>query len=76
MDSEKLWNGLRPETRTLLRSRDYSAAEVEKRLGADGLEAHTALEMARVLGEAGVWIPGVELMARHTHPQRHRGIFS
>ncbi len=76
MDSEKLWRGLRPETRNQLGSRDYSAAEVEKRLAHDGLEAHTALAMQRVLEDTAAWIPGVELLARHVHPQRHRGIFS
>jgi dTDP-4-dehydrorhamnose 3,5-epimerase-like enzyme len=76
MDSEKLWRGLRPETRERLCSRDYSAAEVESRLSTDGLEAHTALAMERVLREAGAWIPGFELLVRHVHSQRHRGIFS
>lgn len=76
MDSEKLWRGVRPETRKQLGSRDYSAAEVEKRLATEGLEAVTAMATQRVLEEAGAWIPGVELIARHVHPQRHRGIFS
>lgn len=76
MDSEKLWRGLRSETRERLSSRDYSAAEVESRLGTDGLETHTALAMERVLREAGVWIPGFELLPRHVYPQRHRGVFA
>jgi dTDP-4-dehydrorhamnose 3,5-epimerase-like enzyme len=76
MESDSLWRGLRPEARKLLRGRDYSASEVEKRLSTDGLEASAALATQRVLVEAGVWIPGVELLARHVYPQRHRGIFS
>lgn len=75
MDPEKLWRGLRAETRKQLRSRDYSAAEVETRIAGDGLEAATALATQRVIIEAGAWIPGVELIARHVHPQRHRGLF-
>lgn len=76
MESDSLWRGLRTETRQHLRSRDYSAADVETRLATTGLEASAALATQRVLQEAGVWIPGVELLARHTYPQRHRGIFS
>jgi len=76
MESDSLWRGLRPETRSQLRERDYSAADVETRLATSGLEASAALSTQRVLLEAGAWIPGVELLARHVYPQRHRGIFS
>jgi dTDP-4-dehydrorhamnose 3,5-epimerase-like enzyme len=76
MNPDSLWRGLRPETRRQLKARDYSAAEVEKRLATTGLEASAALATQRVLQEAGAWIPGVELMARHIYPQRHRGLFS
>ncbi len=75
MDSDQLWRALRPETRASLRSRDYSAPDVVGRLATTGLEAGSALASQRVLEEAGAWIPGVELIARHVHPQRHRGMF-
>lgn len=75
MEAESLWRGVRPETRMRLQCRDYTSAEVESRLATCGLEASTALAAQRVLLEGGAWIPGVELIARHVHAQRHRGIF-
>lgn len=76
MQDEPLWHGLKPEIRAQLQLRDYSAPEIEKRLAAEGLEAGHALAGERILKEAGVWIPGVEITHRAVHPQRHRGVFA
>ncbi len=76
MQDDSLWRGLRPEARKKLDIRNYSAPAVEQRIATEGLEAGAAVTNARVLKEAGAWIPGVELIFRHVHPQRHRGLFS
>jgi dTDP-4-dehydrorhamnose 3,5-epimerase-like enzyme len=76
MDNETLWAGIRPEARQHLVLRNYSAQSVEERLPSDGLEAGSALASQRALQEADAWIPGVELIARQVHAQRHRGLFS
>ncbi len=76
MQDDSLWRGLRPEARKKLDIRNYSAPEVELRIATEGLEAGAAIANERVLKEAGAWIPGVELIFRHVHPQRHRGLFS
>jgi len=76
MEDDQLWRGVRLEARQRLQVRNYAAAAVEDRLPTEGLEAGTALASQRVLEEAGAWIPGVDLIARHVHPQRHRGLFS
>ncbi len=75
MNRDDLWRGLNASARGLLRTRDYSAPEIEKRLAGEGLEASSVLASRQALGETDVWIPGVELIARHVHPQRHRGSF-
>lgn len=76
MQDDPLWQGLKPEARAQLQLRDYSAPEIEKRLAAEGLEAGHALAGERILKETGVWIPGVEIIHRAVHPQRHRGLFA
>ena len=76
MPDESLWRGVRPDARRSLQVRSYMSSAMEDRLAAEGLEAGTALAGQRVLLEAGVWIPGVDLISRHVHPQRHRGLFS
>jgi dTDP-4-dehydrorhamnose 3,5-epimerase-like enzyme len=76
MEKENLWQGLRPEARAQLILRDYSAPSIEQRLSTEGLEAGTAMAGERALKEIGAWIPGVEVIQRQVHPQRHRGIFS
>ena len=76
MEDDQLWRGVRPDARKRLQVRNYSSSAVEDRLSSDGLEAGAALASQRILQDAGVWIPGVDLIARHVHPQRHRGLFS
>lgn len=76
MQDDTLWRGLNAEARDRLLIRSYSSPDLPERLGTDGLEAGNALSSERVLKEAGVWIPGVEVIPRHVYPQRHRGLFS
>jgi len=76
MTDDQLWRGVRPDARKCVQVRNYSSPALEDRLPAEGLEAGAALGSQRALEEAGVWIPGVDLIARHVHPQRHRGLFS
>jgi dTDP-4-dehydrorhamnose 3,5-epimerase-like enzyme len=76
MADDQFWRGVRPDARKRLQVRNYSSPAVEDRLASEGLEAGAALAGQRVLQETGAWIPGVDLIARHVHPQRHRGWFS
>jgi dTDP-4-dehydrorhamnose 3,5-epimerase-like enzyme len=68
------WDGLKPEARSALSERDYSAGTLATRIAGAGVEA------GEITGErdpqvAAVWIPGVELFPRKIFPQRHRGSF-
>lgn len=76
MQQDELWRGLNAQARGRLQVRDYSSPEIEKRIAREGLEAGAAMSGERVLKDAGAWIPGVELIPRIVHPQRHRGLFS
>lgn len=76
MADDQLWRGVRAATRKNLQARNYGSSALEDRLASEGLEAGTAQASRNILEEAGTWIPGVELIARQVHPQRHRGLFS
>lgn len=76
MEHNDLWRGLNAGARKRLVQRDYTAAPIEERISSEGLEAGNVLASERALKEAGVWIPGVELIHRTVYPQRHRGLFS
>ena len=76
-DKQKLWQGLRPDARATLQTRDYAKADLAARLAGNGVEAS---EIATA--QAGphpdlveAWIPGVEIFHRQIHQQRHRGWF-
>jgi dTDP-4-dehydrorhamnose 3,5-epimerase-like enzyme len=73
---KKLWDGITPEARALLRTREYSSAAIPERLRDPGLEVSELLAADRndpALKAA--WIPGVEIFARAVHAQTHRGVF-
>jgi dTDP-4-dehydrorhamnose 3,5-epimerase-like enzyme len=76
MAAEEFWKGLRPEAREKLILRNYRVLGLEERLAREGLETSAALEHMPELKKAGAWIPGVEIIPRTVHPQRHRGVFS
>jgi dTDP-4-dehydrorhamnose 3,5-epimerase-like enzyme len=73
---DDLWQGIEPDARNLLGSRDYRAGpfteELSKR-GVEGAELAAADRTKREISEA--WIPGVEIFARKIYPQRYRGFF-
>lgn len=76
MEDQNLWRGLKANARERLLTRYYNSPAIEERLGGEGLEAATAVAGERALKQAKVWIPGVEIIPKIVHPQRHRGFFS
>ena len=68
------WKCLKPEARTLLTQRNYSAGSLAERLSTSGVEAGELIAAGRA-GLADAWIPGVEIFGRRIFPQRHRGFF-
>ena len=72
----ELWQGLAPDARVALVTRDYRIKTFASQVGESGIEAGRLAAADRTLPEVGAaWIPGVEIFARTVHPQRHRGIF-
>jgi dTDP-4-dehydrorhamnose 3,5-epimerase-like enzyme len=70
------WHALAPEARGALVERDYSPRSVAQRIAGIGIEVGQLADANRDDPEiAPAWIPGVEIFARTTHPQRHRGLF-
>ncbi len=71
-----LWQGIEPNARKLLASRDYRAGSFAEELGARGVEGGDLAAADRSKPEIkDVWIPGAEIFARKVYPQRHRGFF-
>jgi dTDP-4-dehydrorhamnose 3,5-epimerase-like enzyme len=73
---QKLWEGLAPETRALLHTREYAARDLADRLREPGVEVGELFSASR--DEAFLkraWIPGVEIFERTIHTQPHRGVF-
>lgn len=68
------WKCLKPEARTLLTQRNYSASSLAERLATSGVEAGELIAAGRAK-LADAWIPGVEIFGRRIFPQRHRGFF-
>jgi dTDP-4-dehydrorhamnose 3,5-epimerase-like enzyme len=70
------WHGLAPEASAALVQRDYAVRSVGQRIAEIGIEAGQLAAANRADEEIlGAWIPGVEILARTVHPQRHRGLF-
>lgn len=69
-----LWRGLQPAAISALSIRDYHAAALPERLATIGADAGQIIASGRKQ-LAGVWIPGVEMLPRTVHFQRHRGLF-
>lgn len=73
---KKLWAGITPEARALLRTREYSSAAIAERLRDPGVEVSELLSADRNDSALkAAWIPGVEIFARTVHPQPFRGVF-
>lgn len=75
-ESSDLWQGISPEARAALRTRDYSAPSLARQLSETGVEAGRVAGADRADKElAAAWIPGVEIFGRTIYAQRHRGFF-
>ncbi len=73
---KKLWEGITPEARALLQTREYSLTTLAARLREPGVEASELLSVDRKEASLqAAWIPGVEVFARTVHAQPHRGVF-
>jgi len=73
---KKLWEGITPEARALLRTREYSSTTMAERLRDPGVEVGELLAVDRADASLkAAWIPGVEVFARTVHPQPYRGVF-
>ena len=72
MENE-LWQGLRPEARHILETRDYSQADLAARVAGPGVGAG---ELAALEPKPEWWIPGVEVFSRRVFQQRQRGHFA
>jgi dTDP-4-dehydrorhamnose 3,5-epimerase-like enzyme len=76
-DTEKVdgtrWRGLGETAAAALETRRYALASLSERLATSGVNAGD-LRSRKELEE--VWIPGVEILPRTVHPQRHRGYFA
>lgn len=70
------WQGLTREARAALVERDYKQRSLSQQIAETGIEASRLVAMDRTEAETHkVWIPGVEIISRTIHAQRHRGLF-
>ena len=75
MNKKDLWVGLNERARKGLTPRNYKSGTLAQRIAEAGIDAG---ELAAGRGKADfkkIWIPGVEIVFREIHPQRHRGSF-
>jgi dTDP-4-dehydrorhamnose 3,5-epimerase-like enzyme len=73
---KKLWAGITPEARALLRTREYASPAIIERLRDPGVEVSELLSAGRNDSALkAAWIPGVEIFARTVHAQPFRGVF-
>jgi dTDP-4-dehydrorhamnose 3,5-epimerase-like enzyme len=72
--TDDCWNGLRPEARALLETRDYSKDTLARRLGDSGVAVSELMAGRGELDDA--WIPGVEIFPRRVFQQKGRGYFA
>lgn len=76
-DHEKdLWQGIDPGAQDALKARDYHTASFAQELSQRGVDAGELATVGRNQREIRkAWIPGVEILPRKIHAQRHRGFF-
>lgn len=73
---ENLWQGLAPEARSALATRDYASRTFPVQIAEVGVEAGKLVAADPISSEIQkAWIPGVEVFARTIFLQRHRGLF-
>lgn len=73
-NENQTWQGLRPEARAALDTRDYSVGDLAQRLGGSGVNVSEAMAGRADLNDA--WIPGVEIFSRRVFQQKGRGYFA
>lgn len=72
--NNQTWQGLRPEARKLLETRDYSKGTPAEQLSTTGLAGGELVTKREELTD--VWIPGVEVFSRRVFQQKGRGYFA
>lgn len=72
--NKQTWQGIRPDARGGLDTRDYSVGNLAVRLAGSGVNASEAIVSRAALDEA--WIPGVEIFPRRVFQQKGRGYFA
>jgi dTDP-4-dehydrorhamnose 3,5-epimerase-like enzyme len=73
---DDLWIGLNETARSALAARNYDPGSFADRVSRAGVPAKELVGADRAAAETKqIWIPGVEILRRNVHPQRHRGLF-
>ncbi|CAN5214097.1 hypothetical protein BH23VER1_BH23VER1_07680 [soil metagenome] len=72
-DASLRWEGLRPEARQAMETRQYSRPPLAESLATCGVMAGQLTGDRAALADA--WIPGVEIFPRSIYQQNHRGYF-
>src|SRR6059058_5824599 len=75
MNKKDLWVGLNERARKGLTPRNYKSGSLGQRIAESGVDAGELTASRSKTELKKVWIPGVEIFSRETHPQRHRGSF-
>ena len=75
MNKKDLWVGLNERARKGLTPRNYKSGTLGQRIAESGIDAGELTASRSKTELKKVWIPGVEIFSRETHPQRHRGSF-
>jgi len=75
MNKKDLWVGLNERARKGLTPRNYKSGTLGQRIAESGVDAGELTASRSKTELKKVWIPGVEIFSRETHPQRHRGSF-
>src|SRR5260370_19071648 len=75
MKKKDLWVGLNERARKGLTPRNYKSGTLGQRIAESGVDAGELTASRSKTELKKVWIPGVEIFSRETHPQLHRGSF-
>src|SRR5437660_12068580 len=73
MIKKDVWVGLNERARKGLTPRNYKSGTLGQRITESGVDAGELTASRSKTELKKVWIPGVEIFSRETHPQRHRG---
>src|SRR5437764_14890942 len=75
MNKKDLWVGLNERARKGLTPRNYKSGTLGQRIAESSVDSCELTASRSKTELKKVWIPGVEIFSRETHPQRHRGSF-